>query len=804
MTKSFSQIVPALAELAGALSEPTSRAVHGDRYGMTARRVKKVDDLREVYVGFKSLFQGDHLGVEYALSAHQTMLQRSGLLQGSSQMLRHVPFPEGPLWEGLVIDDFFAISCDKVGKPVGDSLSMASLSRAEETYLRHGVFGSDEKTVYGSERFKVIGAEIGADKRCRGAGVVSVSAPVEKRFALAALSLRVAQLPIISREVAARLAGSWISILMFRRPMTCLLHHFFGLGAKSADEAREVVPLTRKHADELVVAAALSPLCFADVSVRYNNRIYATDASLTRGAVVSRAAPEEVVKTLWLGGDRKGGYTKLDSEVRSILRGVGEADDEALHAPEMFESPARTIDFSFDFVEICGGSGVVSKRAAELGLSVCTPIDISRSKHFDLVNLDLLWWILGMIRYGKFKAVCCEPPCTTFSPAQHPSSRSYSRPLGFCRTEPKTLLGNILAFRCLIICWYAARCERPSLLEQSRLSKMAWLRAWQYLLEIGFEEAILASCMFGSPHRKEFRFLIHGLDRDFLDVRCCGGHSHVKIEGKYTKASGVYVAGVADRIARAFVSALSNQQKNADFSSLQGLESVIANDLLLTGGWKKERVWSWKHSGHINVYESYSFVGLLGKLAKEGGDQRFVTLLDSRVAKGAQAKGRSSSNALRCSLQKSCSLQLAGNLHPSLGFAPTRLNTADAPTRFRDFPDVLPPESVKAIHSKQFSRPAAGWIRFYILVSFCLVPSAASPCISSPVLESEFDFGLWIFRSGLEYLNLGFLIGFAALALSDLQNFRPPFGPPKIIVLSWAFGVFGSAAMPLMPATADD
>ena len=177
-------------------------------------------------------------------------------------MRRQVPFPEGPLWEGLVIDDFFAVSCDRIGSQPKASLSMKSLAVAEETYSRHGVFGSDEKTVRGAERFTVIGAEVGADQRCCGAGVVSVSAPVEKRFSLAALSLRVAQLPIISKEIAARLAGSWISVLMFRRPMTCIFHHFFGLGATSSDEAREVVPSTRKNADELVLPSALAPLCF--------------------------------------------------------------------------------------------------------------------------------------------------------------------------------------------------------------------------------------------------------------------------------------------------------------------------------------------------------------------------------------------------------------------------------------------------------------------------------------------------------------------------------------------------------------
>eukprot|EP00435_Cladocopium_sp_Y103_P023047 s3468_g5.t1 len=648
----------ALDELVEEISAPTRREVHGDRYGMTSRKPIKEKDITHVYAGFRSLFQGDHLGVEYALSAHETMLKRGGLL-----------------CDGLVIDDFFTVSRERAGTPLLQAKSVEVLERAEGVYSEAGVFGSDEKTIRGAERFKIIVTEIGSDEKCRGAGVITASAPLEKRFALASLSLRLAQLPVISREIASRVAGSWISVLMFRRPMTCLLHHLFALGAKSTKEARDVVPLRRSVADELVLASALSPLCFTDLSTPYAEKIYATDASLSKGAITSMSVSAELSEIAWLGGDRKGGYTKLEEGARVALRAVGEYDENDLQAEEPCFAPCKTIDFSFDFVEICGGSGIVSQKAARLGLNVCTPIDISRSPHFDLKNLDLLWWILGMIKSRRFRSVCCEPPCTTFSPAQHPASRSYAEPLGFDRKDPKTLVGNILAFRCLIICWFAFLCDIPALLEQPRLTKMAWLAAWRYLLSLGFKEAILASCMFGSPHKKEFRLLLHGLESEFLNVRCCGGHQHLRIEGKYTKASGAYVDGVAERIA--FHGALRAKEEAAEREvSVAGLESVILNDILAAGRWENEAVWNWRYPSHINVYESYSLVSLLRKLLEEGGDLRFVALLDSRVAKGAHAKGRSSSHALRCSLQKACALQLAGNLHPSLGFAPTRLNTA--------------------------------------------------------------------------------------------------------------------------------
>jgi hypothetical protein len=59
-----------------------------------------------LYAGFRSLFQGDHLGVEFALAAHQGLLERAGLLVDSQQIKGHCPFPKGPIYSGLIIDDF--------------------------------------------------------------------------------------------------------------------------------------------------------------------------------------------------------------------------------------------------------------------------------------------------------------------------------------------------------------------------------------------------------------------------------------------------------------------------------------------------------------------------------------------------------------------------------------------------------------------------------------------------------------------------------------------------------------------------
>ena len=100
----------------------------------------------------------------------------------------------------------------------------------------------------------------------------------------------------------------------------------------------------------------------------------------------------------------------------------------------------------------------------------------------------------------RFKSIVVEPVCAAFSPAQHPASRSYDRLLSFDHCELKTHLGNLIAFCCLAIAWFAWPGTVLRLLERLQLSKVARLPMWRCLPQIGFEEAIINSCACGSIH----------------------------------------------------------------------------------------------------------------------------------------------------------------------------------------------------------------------------------------------------------------------------------------------------------------
>ena len=687
-----------------------AREVHGDHLGF-GKAPKSRGKQTAFYAGFRSLFQGDHLGVEFALSAHEGLLARGGLLNPCRRLLGHDVLPLGHQWEGLIIDDYFAVGAEPLSGDPLNSFAAKSLATARVIY------GSVEKDLDSVDFFKAAGAEVNSTMPIARRGAVTVGAPSSKRLALSALSLRAAALPCITSRLCSRLAGNWVSVLLYRRCLSCIISGFFSLSAGlEQTHTNQLSPLPRKIADELVVLATLAPIMVSNVALPFSQQLHAVDASLGLGAIVETKVPLELAQILWLGGDRRGQSLPLDSPARGILASLSEESDDAYFEPFQ-ESIGRPLMMYYDFVEFFGGAGVVSKFASSLGLICAPPLDLSSSQHYDLHDLRLLEWCMHMLSSGRFRSCMIEPPCTSFSPAAHPSVRSYVQPWGYNLLEEKTLLGNTSALRGFILLRCSVRHRRPSLFEQPRLSKMCWTHQWKAFLDYGLAEAVVASCQFGSPHRKEFRLLCHLLDHKQIDTRCPGGHDHVRIEGKFTKPSATYVDDLALHFAKAFRAALERLGR-LDDDPVAGHESLVVNDVLLTAPWRTSRSWRWQSKSHIK------------ELALGSADARHVVLSDSQVAIGCLAKGRSPSFLLQRQCKIIGALQAAAGIYLSFSYAPTRLNIADDPTRLADLRNPmglslverLPWDVVQRLHASKLPRPYAGWVRLLVLIVY------AHPC----------------------------------------------------------------------------
>ena len=135
------------------------RAEHGDQFGAPSKDETSEDG--KIQACFAAIPQADHLGVEFATEAQELRADR--LFRGTKNL------------QGVVIDDFFAVSVQPASNGAPMSKAAQSSKIAKKTYVQQGLLGSDD--VVAAEKAKVIGGELDAPSETRS--------PVRKRLALA-------------------------------------------------------------------------------------------------------------------------------------------------------------------------------------------------------------------------------------------------------------------------------------------------------------------------------------------------------------------------------------------------------------------------------------------------------------------------------------------------------------------------------------------------------------------------------------------------------------------------------------------
>ena len=528
-------------------------------------------------------------------------------------------------------------------------------------------------------------------------GLVSLAAPADKRLGLAMVSAILANQRFTSDALHACLVGSWTSVALYRRPLMSVLDKLYKVipPQQLNTENPSLWPLSREAAQELLLLACLAPVMSSNLSVPFSSSIFAPDASLSKGGSCVAEVDEKLAKTLWRSADRKGANLPLmRSSALPLL--IHDETFEEFGDEEAFEtadaSVPRPLGLWYEFIEICGGAGVVTEELVRLSV-VCGPVlDISISYQYDLTSLRVIEWLLYMMEAKRLMSFLTSPPCTTFSPAAYPPLRTYKVPMGFDVHHPRVFLGNQLAFSSLTLIVAALRYQVFGLAETPLRSKMRWLRHWRRAIQLGAREVHLASCAYGSIHEKKFCFLGAGMKVELLHRKCTKDHQHVRIQGKYTKASAIYCRGLAVSLARFFrdhLAARRRAEERLEVSTV-GLEDVVTNDLCQTLPWRVGESWRWRFSSHINILETSSIFRVFAFAARGGGDQRFTYFSDSHVAKSSVVRGRTSSDALRPYLRRIGALTVGYGLYPAGRFAPTRYNPGDCPTRDAELPPPVP------------------------------------------------------------------------------------------------------------------
>ena len=657
------------------------------------------DSATPVFGAFRSLYQGDHIGVEFSTEAHAALLQGADLLSSRNRLLaRHPPARTGP-WEALVIDDYFVLSVEDKTCAASQAESTRRVLRAKARYEQARVQGSDHKDVLGSDCITAAGAQIDSSPLALESGGVFVSAPTGKLLALAVISLKTSALPAVSEELASNLAGSWIAVLMFRRCLFSALDGFFALGKSGPSPASGSLlrPLSRKVAQELVLLATLVPVMSSNVSAGFHHTLFCSDASTKKGAFCCLGQREEVVAAVWLSADRKGHYTRLDpTSPAADVASSDELDQEP--APEGISKP---LAFDFDVLCLLGGSDCIARACKDKGLRVSPVLDLRYSSEYDVTGRDLAEWAIHLIWSGRARSLVAVLPSGHLSGVQ-PANRRHLK--GRKKTRDR------LAERILGLLKIAVRARCPALVLYSAGSGFLSLPAASGLLKSEGVTLLppapaVDCCEEGPVTFPGVLFSSTPLPAEFMRSR---------------QVPGAALSGLAQCLWQLLGAKSKEEQQRP------GLENLVVNDLLFSGAWCHGLAWRWDRPRHINALETEAAVAVLRHLVRGGETCRPVVILDSACARGALAKGRSSTRLLRPSLRRAAALSVGGGIYPAYVFGPTRLNVADDPSRDVQ---IRPPASHSVLHGLSeetvvrlcglagSSKVKAGWLRLSLLVS---------------------------------------------------------------------------------------
>ena len=662
------------------------RVEHGDMLGKVSEDMWRRDQqFEQCWVSFKSVFQGDHAGVDLATQSHVQLLKDAGLLCEEERVQSQSPLKSSKVAQGLCIDDFFCVSVERGDSKPEESVSAKVLEEAQRVYKKEGLLGSPEKDACAVEEAKVIGAQLNSSDRARQLGFVSLGVPLAKKLSLSYVSLEVCKLGVTTDSLHLCILGAWVSMLMFRRPLMSLFDAAFKLvDARKVDAKNpKVIRLNRRVRDELVLAAVLMPFAVFELSAEYHEVLYATDASSGKGAVVKCEPGSLVLETLWKSCKSKGAYTRFRSGREQLLEKLGMFEDREEVGHE--ETVRRPLAFRFDFIEVFSGASQVTKFVAELGFSVGPCIDLSESEEYNMAYLHVASWLCHLCSEGHLKGFMLEPPCTTFSIVRRPQLRSLTQPFGYDPSDPATALGTLLAQRSFQVMVTGLRNEVPGLLETTFSSRLRALPSYESLQNDPAADMCRSdSCQFGSQHQKPFRFLSVHMPLRRLARRCSCRKRHVRVQGAYTKKSATYTTELSREIAITFALAMSVKMeldKEEEHLQVDGLENQLVNQVSLADEWEELLVWTFKKPSHINILELSSVLRLAVYLSKVAPRSRVVSLADSSVVRGAVSKGRTASRGLSAVLKKINAVLTAAGIYLTVPFVPTRLNVADDPTR---------------------------------------------------------------------------------------------------------------------------
>ena len=639
----------------------------------------------------RGLPMGDLNAVEWCAESHARLLRSMGSLPPSSTLQNGKPFPRGGHVEGLVLDDHLGIAIDPETLDPEDPRSHAarlvqSFDSANIGYERTGWKASAQKArrLHSSGAF--LGAELLPDSLFLGSERY-------RRQELARASWALAEHGKATVAVLQRLLSTWVHAMLFRRPLLAVLADVYKQIRPDIDP-HEVFSLTQRARHVFARLAVLAPTMVVNLAADYAPILSATDAS-TYGQGSCRArVPCEVTAELWRYRDKRGAYTKLYSEwSRSLcLGGDRDAADEL--EPDLFgtaPSPMRVLIETWDFLEIFGGPrSPLASAVSASGLRVGPAVDLRTSRLWDVTQIRIVEWLCFL---AERKRVWCWHlwlPCRSFLTASPSCSRTVQQPWGgnILQTERRE---NFLLKVVHVIFRITLRVDFGQVVHMAPSTSLSWaVPTWSAMEgQTNFSYDLVT----WTHPVGEMR--VAGLRAGFLSSLSSASRSADGLPFDIQGWAMHYAEQVA-RLHRMDPPSLGEEEA-AEMSALRpgACEKLWLNDLVRALPWEVNRCDDDHTPEHINVKEIKGALQEVMKIAQKFPSSRIVNLMDSRVAIGACAKGRSTSQLLNAELLAALPFLIGCDSYPGFLFVPTRFHPPDGASRGSSSPPpisaTLPP-----------------------------------------------------------------------------------------------------------------
>ena len=264
----------------------------------------------KVYGALATLAMGDAQAVEIAQTCHVSMALQGGTA-GQGNLLNLSGFhPRSSTMVGIIIDDFVSLSI--VDRSHSGPLQCSVLSdKMDSQYDAVGLISHKEKGFRGETQGSFWGVDIdGEEGLLRGS--------LKRAIPLVGILIRTAKLGHASVGLLQILAGSIVSLFLFRRRFLAILDYIYRACRGRND--RDIVKLSGRALSELLVAATLIPIAVSNLRAQKKPRVIATDASSWGIGAVVADAPLAFVEELHRYALRKPVWSKLLSPSKAWLR----------------------------------------------------------------------------------------------------------------------------------------------------------------------------------------------------------------------------------------------------------------------------------------------------------------------------------------------------------------------------------------------------------------------------------------------------------------------------------------------------